>query len=487
MSTAAESLKAALDKVPQGLLVGGEWVDPGATFDVENPATGETLHQVADAGADHAVQALDAAVAAQEEWAATPPRERADILRRSFDAIHAEADAIATVMTAEMGKPLAESKGEVSYGAEFLRWFSEEAVRISGRYQVAAAGGSRVLTMKQPVGPAYAITPWNFPLAMATRKIGPALAAGCTMVLKPASATPLTSLTMGRILQEAGLPAGVLNIVTSTSSSAVSEPIISDPRLRKLTFTGSTEVGRKLIAQSAEGVLKTSMELGGNAPFVVCEDADLDKAVEGAVLAKMRNIGEACTAANRFLVHSSVADEFGKRLSERMSGLKAGNGLDEDTKLGPLIDEDAVAKVEELVADALEHGGTVLTGGNRIEGKGHFYEPTVLADVSADARIMHEEVFGPVAPITRFEDDTEAIRLANDTEFGLVAYVFTTGLNRALTYAEGLASGMVGVNQGIVSNPSAPFGGVKASGLGREGGFEGIEEYLETKNVALSL
>jgi len=390
-------------------------------------------------------------------------------------------------MTLEMGKPLAEARGEVTYGAEFFRWFSEEAVRIAGRYSVAPSGGTRLLTMKQPVGPVYAITPWNFPLAMGTRKIGPALAAGCTVVIKPAAQTPLTTLALAAVLIEAGLPDGVLNVITTSRSGAVSGPIIADPRLRKLTFTGSTSVGQKLIEQSAKNVLKTSMELGGNAPFLVFGDADLDKAVDGAMLAKMRNIGEACTAANRFIVHESVAAEFSKRLADRMGAMSIGRGIDDGVQVGPLVDSAAIDKVTELVADAIDRGASVLTGGSTIDGPGHFYPPTVLTGVPTTAKVFREEIFGPVAPIITFDTDQDGIDKANDTEYGLVAYAFTENVTRAITVAEKLDTGMVGINQGIVSNPAAPFGGVKMSGLGREGGTEGIEEYLETKYVGIKL
>jgi succinate-semialdehyde dehydrogenase/glutarate-semialdehyde dehydrogenase len=480
-------VSAVVDAVPKGLLIGGEWVQTAGTVDVENPATGRTLAEVADATPEQGIAALDAAVAAGPAWAATDPRERGEILRRAFTMLHERADEFALLMTLEMGKPLAESKGEVTYGAEFFRWFSEEAVRISGRYALAPSGGTRLITMKQPVGPVYAITPWNFPLAMGTRKIGPALAAGCTIVVKPAKQTPLTTLALAQLLIDAGVPAGVLNVITSHSAGAVSSPIIADPRLRKLTFTGSTEVGRTLIAESAQRVLKVSMELGGNAPFVVFGDADLDRAVDGAMLAKMRNIGEACTAANRFIVHESVADEFGRRLADRMAALTIGDGIDDGVQVGPLVDGAAVKKVSELVADAVDAGARVLTGNRTMDGPGHFYAPTVLHQVPREARMFREEIFGPVAPITTFATDDEAIELANATEFGLVAYAFTKDLKRAVTVAERLESGMVGLNQGIVSNPAAPFGGIKASGLGREGGPEGIEEYLETKYVGLAL
>ncbi len=487
MGVSQDRVSSLLSSVPTGLYIGGRWEDTDATVKVEDPSTGEVLTAVADASPTDAVRALDAAVQAGPGWAATDPRERGEVLRRAFELLHQRADDFALLMTLEMGKPLAESRGEVAYGAEFFRWFSEEAVRIAGRYSVAPSGGTRLLTMKQPVGPVYAITPWNFPLAMGTRKIGPALAVGCTVVIKPAKQTPLTTLALAQVLAEAGVPDGVVNVITSSRSGAVSEPIISDHRLRKLTFTGSTEVGRTLIGQSAQRVLKVSMELGGNAPFLVFGDADLDRAVDGAMLAKMRNIGEACTAANRFIVHESVASEFGERLAERMGSLQIGRGTDDGVQVGPLVDSDAVAKVTELVDDAVSSGGRVLTGSGALDGPGHFYSPTVLADVPPTARMFAEEIFGPVAPITTFATDDEAIALANDTEFGLVSYAFTRDLTRAVTVAERLESGMVGINQGIVSNPAAPFGGIKASGLGREGGPEGIEEYLETKYVGIAL
>ncbi|WP_029137817.1 NAD-dependent succinate-semialdehyde dehydrogenase [Nakamurella lactea] len=487
MTVTAGTVSALVDSVPKGLHIGGEWVPTTGGVEVENPATGEVLATVADATPEQGKQALDAAVTAQKDWAATDPRVRGEILRKAFELLQQRADDFALLMTLEMGKPLAEARGEVTYGAEFFRWFSEEAVRIAGRYSVAPSGGTRLLTMKQPVGPAFAITPWNFPLAMGTRKIGPAIAAGCTMVIKPAAQTPLTTLLLAQVLVEAGVPAGVVNVITTSSSGRVSEPIIRDPRLRKLTFTGSTEVGRRLIEQSAQQVLKVSMELGGNAPFVVFGDANLDRAVDGAMLAKMRNIGEACTAANRFIVHESVAEEFAARLSERMGAMKVGPGIDDGVQVGPLIDQAAIDKVTELVSDATDAGATVLTGGKTVGDKGYFYAPTVLGNVPASARVFSEEIFGPVAPVTTFTTDDEAIELANRTEFGLVAYAFTENVNRAFRVAEALETGMVGLNQGIVSNPAAPFGGVKASGIGREGGAEGIEEYLETKYVGIAL
>jgi succinate-semialdehyde dehydrogenase / glutarate-semialdehyde dehydrogenase len=478
----------ALDAVHTQLFIGGEWRDAegGKKLDVEDPSNGKILVQVADASVADGKAALDAAVAAQADWAATPPRDRGEILRSAYEKITERADELALLMTLEMGKPLKDSLAEITYASEFFRWFAEEAVRISGRYSTAPNGLTRLLTMKQPVGPCLMITPWNYPLAMGTRKIGPAIAAGCTMVVKPASLTPLSMLRLADILTESGLPKGVLNIVTTSTTGDVMEPLIRDPRLRKLTFTGSTEVGRSLIEQSAQGVLRVSMELGGNAPFLVFDDADLDKAVDGAMLAKMRNLGEACTAANRFIVHESVAEEFGKRLAERMTALTVGRGTEDGVDVGPLVEAKQRDKVAELVDDAVGKGATVLAGGSAPEGDGYFYSPTVLADVPAEARMRAEEIFGPVAPIFTFTDEDEALRMANDTEFGLVAYAFTQDYARAIRVYEGLETGMVGINQGIVSNPAAPFGGIKASGFGREGGAEGIEEYLETKYVGLA-
>ncbi len=490
MSTiSASQEQAAVEAVPAQLFIGGEWRDAsaGATLAIEDPATGESFAEVADATPEDATAALDACVAVQAEWAAHPPRERGEILRRAWEQIGARADELALVMTLEMGKPIAESKAEVAYAAEFFRWFAEEAVRIEGRFATAPNGQGRLITMRQPVGPCYAITPWNFPMAMGTRKIGPAVAAGCTMVIKPAQQTPLSMLALAQILDEAGLPGGVLNVITSSSSSQVSAPIIADPRLRKLTFTGSTEVGRKLVEQSAEGLLRTSMELGGNAPFLVFPDADVDAAVEGAVIAKMRNMGEACTAANRFHVADDVQDEFAEKLAAKLRGMKVGRGTEEDVKVGPLIDGTQREKVDELVRDAIGKGADAVLGGTARDGAGYFYEPTVLAGVGGDARLLREEIFGPVAPVIGFADEEAAIAAANDTEYGLVAYVYTSDIKRAFRVVEGLETGMVGLNQGLVSNPAAPFGGVKASGFGREGGKEGIGEYLETKYVAMAM
>jgi succinate-semialdehyde dehydrogenase / glutarate-semialdehyde dehydrogenase len=481
--------QAVLDAVPTGLFIGGTWrpAASGATLAVDDPATGKTLVEVANASPDDGRAALDAAVAAQPGFAALPPRERGEILRRAYELIMSRVDDLALLMTLEMGKPLAESKGEVAYAAEFFRWFAEEAVRIDGQYAVAPNGASRFLVMRQPVGVCLLVTPWNFPMAMGTRKIGPAVAAGCTMVIKPAQQTPLSMHALAEILAEAGLPDGVLNVVTTSSAGKVMEPLIRDGRARKLSFTGSTTVGRTLLEQAADKVLRTSMELGGNAPFVVFGDADLDAAVDGAMTAKMRNMGEACTAANRFLVHRSVADAFAGRLAERMAALRVGRGTDDGVQVGPLVDAPSREKVVELVGDAVGRGATVRVGGDAVDGPGWFYRPTVLTDVPLDARLTKEEIFGPVAPISVFDTDDEAVAAANDTEFGLVSYLYTENLGRALRVSEALESGMVGLNTGLVSNPAAPFGGIKQSGLGREGGSVGIDEYLETKYVALGL
>ncbi|WP_433918169.1 NAD-dependent succinate-semialdehyde dehydrogenase [Streptomyces canus] len=474
---------------PSQLFIGGAWLDAadGATMPVDDPATGEILCHVADAGPKDARLAEAAAVQTQEEWARTAPRARSEILRRAYEIILERTDELAHLMTAEMGKPLAEARGEAAYAAEFFRWFSEEAVRIDGGAGILPDGRNRMLLSRRPVGPCLLITPWNFPLAMGTRKIGPAIAAGCTMVLKPAPQTPLSSLALAAILQEAGLPDGVLNVVTTSRAGQVCEPLLRGGGIRKLSFTGSTAVGRLLLAQSAEAVVRTSMELGGNAPFIVFEDADLDKAVDGAMLAKMRNMGEACTAANRFFVHHSVAEEFGRRLAERMGALVVGPGTRDGVDVGPLIDRTGRGKVEALVTDAVERGARVLVGGRTPEGPGCFYPPTVLTDVSPESRLMDTEIFGPVAAILTFDDEDEVIRRANDTPWGLVGYVFTEGLDRALRVSERLEVGMVGLNTGLVSNPAAPFGGVKQSGLGREGGRVGIDEFLEYQYLAIPM
>lgn len=480
--------KRVLDLVPRGLYINGSWQDAAdkKTLDVVDPATGKTLVSIADAAAEDGLAAIAAASMAQPDWAKSAPRERAEYLRAAFEKVTEMADEFALVMSLEMGKPFLEAKGEVAYGAEFLRWFSEEAARVSGRYGTAPDGKNRIMVLKRPVGPSLFITPWNFPLAMATRKMAPAIAAGCTMVLKPAALTPLTSMLFVRVLDEIGIPKGVVNLIQTTRAAEVTGPIIKDHRLRKLSFTGSTGVGRRLIADSAERVLRVSMELGGNAPFIVFDDADLDKAVEGALLAKLRNMGEACTAANRMLVHESVAAEFATRLAERMSKLKVARGTEEGANVGPLIDEKSRSGVHSLVQDAVSKGAKVLTGGEIPQGAGYFYPPTVLVDVPANAEILKEEIFGPVAPIVTFSTEDEAVALANDTEYGLIGYAFTENLNRGLRLAERLEVGMFGLNAGVISNPAAPFGGVKASGLGREGSAEGIEEYLETVYVGIS-
>ncbi|MGO1192673.1 MAG: NAD-dependent succinate-semialdehyde dehydrogenase [Nesterenkonia sp.] len=488
-TVAPEREVGVIADVPKKLYIDGQWRDAegGATLDVVDPSTGEVMTQVADASPEDGWAALQAADRAQADFAAMAPRERADILMRAFDLMHQRVDDLALVMTLEMGKPLAESYGEVKYAAEFFRHFAEEATRISGNYQTAPAGNSRFLVSRQPVGPSLLVTPWNFPLAMGTRKIGPAIAAGCTSVIKPASSTPLSMLGLAQVLEDAGAPKGVVNVITTSTSGRVMEPMIRSGVARKLSFTGSTGVGRRLLEQCADKIMRTSMELGGNAALVVFDDADMDTAVDGAMLAKMRNSGEACTAANRIYVHRSVAKEFSARLTERMREMTYGRGVEEGTKVGPMIDEDQQSKVQELVEDAVSSGAEVLLGGEPVEGKGYFYPPTVLTNVPREARIWDEEIFGPVAPVTPFDDEAEVIKWVNATEYGLVNYVFTENLNRALRVADAVESGMVGINQGVVSNPAAPFGGVKESGLGREGGDVGIDEFLETKYIGIGL
>ncbi|AHH20263.1 succinate-semialdehyde dehydrogenase [Nocardia nova SH22a] len=479
--------RAAIDSVPTGLFIGGQWRETTARLTVTDPATGQTLCTVSDADAQDGLDALAAAAAAQSDWAATPARARSEILYRAHRALLDDTERLARIATAEMGKPLAEARGEIAYAAEFFRWFAEEAVRLDGGYMPAPAGGSRFLVTRQPVGPSLLITPWNFPMAMGTRKIGPALAAGCTCVVKPAEQTPLCTLALAEILRAAGVPDGVVNVVTTSDPAAVTGPIIADPRSRKLSFTGSTAVGKLLLEQCAKTVMRTSMELGGNAPLIVFDDADLDVAIEGAIAAKMRNIGQACTAANRILVQRPVADEFARRLAERMAALPMGRGADDGVVVGPLIDAAAVAKVTELVDDARSRGATAVLGGTPSEGPGYFYPATVLTDVPDDAAMFATEIFGPVAGLTVFDTEEEAITRANDTPYGLVSYVFTENLRRGLRVSEALDTGMVGLNQGVVSNPAAPFGGVKESGLGREGGFGGIDEFLETKYIGVAL
>ena len=477
------SEKDLLAKVPTQLYIDGVWQDAtgGKTIPVTDPATGEVLAHIADAQPEDGIRCLDAAVATQDEWAQTAPRVRGELLRKAFERVQELKEEFALLMTIEMGKPLPEAIGEVNYASEFLRWFAEEAVRITGRYSINPENTGRAIVSYLPVGPCFLITPWNFPLAMATRKIGPALAAGNTVVIKPATLTPLTTLYFVKILEEVGVPKGVVNVFTTSTSSALSTPIIADPRLRKVSFTGSTPVGVTLMKQAAENVLRTSMELGGNAPFIVFEDADLDKAVEGALAAKFRNIGQACTAANRFIVHASVADEFAAKVTERVKKFPIGRGTEDGVIIGPLIDDKAVAKADELVQDAVAKGATVTTGGKKVDRVGSFYEPTVVTGVTKGSKILTEEIFGPVLSITTFIDENEAIDIANSTEYGLAGYVFTQDLARGQRLIERLQTAMMGLNVGVMSNASAPFGGVKQSGLGREGGAEGIFEYLSVK------
>ena len=481
MSSSSEA--ELLARVPSQLLLGGKWVDgtSGRTIEVTDPATGLVLKTIADASVDDAKRAMDIAADTQESWAATAPRVRGEILRGAFDLLQERVEDFALLMTMEMGKPLAEARGEVAYGGEFLRWFSEEAVRIAGRYGSNPEGTGRMIVTQVPVGPSYLITPWNFPLAMATRKIAPALAAGCTAIIKPAALTPLTTLYFAKLLLDAGLPDGVLGVLTTSKSGEITTPILADSRLRKLSFTGSTPVGVALLKEAANNVLRTSMELGGNAPFIVFEDADLDKAVDGAMLAKFRNIGEACTAANRFIVHESIADEFAKRVTERVKAFTIGRGTEDGVTIGPLINADAVSKATSLVQDAVARGATLLVGGSAIEGDGTFFAPTVVSGVQPGSDILREEIFGPVLSIIPFTDEADAVAKANDTEYGLVGYVYTRDLARGQRLIESVRTGMMGLNMGVVSNAAAPFGGVKQSGLGREGGFEGIHEYLSTK------
>ena len=470
--------------VPTGLFIGGEWGKGSATFPVLDPATEEPLAEVADGTVSDALDAVSAASDALPGWAATPPRQRAEVLRKAFELMTERGEQFARLMSAENGKSLRDARGEAAYAAEFFRWYAEEAVRIEGTLMRAPSGANRILTLHQPIGVSVLVTPWNFPAAMATRKIGPALAAGCPVVLKPAGETPLTALAIAALLAEAGVPDGVVNVLTSRKSGATVSAMLHDPRVRKLSFTGSTEVGRILLREAADNVLSTSMELGGNAPFIIFEDADIDAAVEGALIAKMRNGGEACTAANRFYVHEAVADKFTAAFGARLRAMKLGPGLDESTDIGPLVNEDTRSKVAELVNGALGSGASALLGGRAPERKGFFYEPTLLDGVAADAEILTTEIFGPVAPIVRFTDEADAVRWANATEFGLVAYVYSGDLRRGLRVSEALESGMIGLNRGLVSDPAAPFGGVKQSGLGREGAHEGLLEYTETKYIA---
>jgi succinate-semialdehyde dehydrogenase/glutarate-semialdehyde dehydrogenase len=477
-----------LTKVPTDLFIGGTWraASDGGRFDVTDPATGDVIAQVADGSVDDGLAAVAAAAQAGPAWAATAPRQRAEILRRAWELMTERADEIATLISLENGKALVDAKGETTYAAEFFRWYAEETVRMDGMVTTAPSGANRIMVVHQPVGVCVLVTPWNFPAAMATRKIGPALGAGCTLVLKPASDTPLTALAMAQILDDAGVPKGVVNVVPSRKSGPVVSAMVHDERVRKLSFTGSTEVGKVLLKEAADTVVNTSMELGGNAPFLVFADADLDAALDGAMIAKMRNGGEACTAANRFYVEESVAEEFSRRLTEKMAALKVGPGTEAGTQVGPLVNDAAVQKCDELVRGALAAGARALIGGEVPDRAGCYYDPTVLVDVPADAAILREEIFGPVAPIVTFTEEADAIRLANDTEFGLVAYLYTGDLARGLRVSEALESGMVGLNRGLVSDPAAPFGGVKQSGIGREGGHEGLLDYTESKYIAIS-
>ena len=472
-------------EVPTGLFIGGEWTTNGRTLPVTDPATEDTLVEIADGTEQDALAAVAAAHEALPGWAATPPRERAECLRRAWALMIKRSEAIARLMVLENGKALRDARGEVTYAAEFFRWFAEEAVRIDGSVTRAPSGANRILVVRQPVGVSVLVTPWNFPAAMATRKIGPALAAGCTVVLKPAKETPLTAFAVADILREAGVPAGVVNVVCTAKAGPLVAAMLADSRVRKLSFTGSTEVGRVLLRTASETVTNCSMELGGNAPFLIFEDADIDAAIEGAFLAKMRNGGEACTAANRFYVHERVADEFTSRFADRLSKLAVGPGLQDSTDLGPLVNEDTRSKVASLVDGAVSAGGQVVTGGHAPDRRGYFYLPTVLRDLPPDAAILGTEIFGPVAPVVRFSDEADAVRWANDTEYGLVSYLYTADLRRALRVSEALDTGMVGVNRGIVSDPAAPFGGVKQSGLGREGGHDGLLEFMESKYIAV--
>jgi succinate-semialdehyde dehydrogenase/glutarate-semialdehyde dehydrogenase len=472
---------------PCQLFVDGKWGGGSAgSFEVLNPSTGEAICEVPRAGLDDLDRALAAAAGAQPEWAATAPRERSELLRRTFEAMLERREELAYLMSLEMGKSLTDARGEVTYAAEFFRWFAEEAVRIDGALRTAPSGANRILTFRKPVGVALLLTPWNFPAAMATRKIGPALAAGCTVVLKPAEDTPLTALLLAQIMADAGAPAGVVNVLTTDRPGELTEAALADSRVRKLSFTGSTGIGRLLLKQAAERIVNTSLELGGNDPFIVLDDADLDAAVDGAMLAKMRNGGQACTAANRFLVQESVADAFAAKLAERMGGLRMGAGTDEQTQLGPMINQRAVEGIADKVERTVAAGATAVLGGQRHDGAGFFYPATVLSGVPRDSAAATEEVFGPVAPIVAVRDEDDALALANDTEMGLTGYVYSGDLARGLRVCERLEVGMVGLNRGLVSDPAAPFGGVKQSGLGREGGYEGIDSYLETTYVATS-
>ncbi len=482
------NLSDILADLPTGLLIGGKWRDAsdGATIDVYDPATEEVIASVASASEEDGLAAVAAANEAGPDWAARAPRERAEILRKSFEMLIARKDDLARLITLENGKALKDAQGEMAYAAEFFRWYAEEAVRNISELSTAPSGNNKIMVLQQPVGVSLLITPWNFPAAMGTRKIGPALAAGCSVILKPASETPLTALAIAKILEEAGVPPGVVNVIPSSRSGAVCSRIINDPRCRKLSFTGSTQVGRILLAEAAKSVVNCSMELGGNAPFLVFADADIDAAVEGAMVAKMRNGGEACTAANRFFVEAPVVEEFAQKFAAAMEALHVGPGLDDGTDLGPMVNAAACKDISALVDDAVGKGAKVVTGGGQQEGVGHFFQPTVLTGVSDDALILNDEIFGPVAPIIAFGSVDEAVARANDTEYGLIAYLYTGDLAKGLAVAERLDAGMIGLNRGVVSDPAAPFGGTKQSGIGREGAHDGMMEFLEKKYIAVS-
>lgn len=484
-SSTTDEITALLANTPTGAFLGGEWSNDGESFDVEDPSTGRPIARVLDNPPERFLEALDIADRSREPLAATTAHERAELLRRIYELMVRDRERLATLCTLEMGKPLAESRTEVTYAADFFRWFAAEALRIEGGYRPNPSGTGRILTTRRPVGPCLLITPWNFPIAMGARKIAPAIAAGCPSIVKPSELTPLSMLALAGLIREAGAPAGALSVLATVDAVATTGPVISDPRLRKLSFTGSTAVGKRLIAQSAEQVLRVSMELGGSAPFVVFADADLDAAVQGAMAAKMRNGGEACTSANRFLVHESIADRFTERLTEQMASLTVGRGLDDGVDVGPLIDQRAQVRLADSVADVSSAGAEVTTGGKPLDGPGWFFEPTVVAGIPADHRFGDEELFGPVAPIRTFADEDEAVAMANDTRYGLIAYAYTSDLDRALRICDRLEAGMIGINRGVISNAAAPFGGVKHSGIGREGGFAGIDEYLETTYVGL--
>ncbi len=477
---------ASIPNVPTQLFLGGEWRDAsdGGTFSVDNPATGEVIAEVASATVEDGIAALDSAENAFPDWAARKPRERGEVLRKAFELIMAQHEELARLITMENGKALPDARGEVAYAAEFFRWSSEEAVRAIGDFYRGPSSGARIIVGHKPAGIAVLVTPWNFPAAMATRKIGPALAAGCPVVLKPASATPLTMLALMPFMEQAGVPKGIISVLPSAHTGKLVDALLHDDRVRIISFTGSTEVGRKLLHSAADNILIPAMELGGNAPFVVLEDADIDKAVDGAIVAKMRNIGEACTAANRFYVHEKVHDAFAEKLSAKMGAMKIGNGLEEGVEVGSLVNAETRDKVVELVDDAVKRGAKVLTGGSIRNGPGHFYQPTVIVDVPADARCFHEEIFGPVAALARFSDEEDCLKRCNDTEYGLVAYVFTKDMKRGMAFSERLDFGMIGLNRGLVSDPAAPFGGMKQSGIGREGAHYGIMEFLETQYIS---